>query len=145
MFSHVSSRLHDRHRHRSSFNVNCTSSFFFPSVALGFFLVIFPNKFIIILHVHDVHDYDYDPTIFFLLLLLLFLFFIPSMLFHQLLSKFFFIPLPSMFTSSLFIHLSIHHLIIATTIHTAQHSTHSLTAGFWYVFLCYDIMKRAGH
>ena len=43
------------------------------------------------------------------------------------------------------LHLSIHHLIIATTIHTAQHSTHSLTAGFWYVFLCYDIMKRAGH
>lgn len=36
-------------------------------------------------------------------------FFIPSMLFHQLLSKFFFIPFPSMFTSSPSIHPSSDH------------------------------------
>ena len=125
---------HDRHRHRSSFNVNCTSSFFFPSVALGFFLVIFPNKFIIILHVHDVHDYDYDPTIFFLLLLLFFLFFLFHPCYFINCCRNFFLS-PSLPCSPR-LHLSIHHLIIATTIHTAQHSTHSLTAGFWYVYFC---------
>ena len=146
MFSHVSSRLHDRHRHRSSFNVNCTSYFFFPSVALGFFLVIFPTSL-------SSSSMSMMSTItitiqrFFFSCCCSFFFFFYSI--HAISStavEIFFYPLP------FHVHLvSIHPSIHPSSDHCYDdpHRTalHTLTHGWFLVriFLCYDIMKRAVH